>query len=117
MTFAQLTAEPFRYHDAIRFANGQEILLQKLSDGLRMDAVPGVGRRDPGSETRREVFDARTGQRRISVSLSVFCLLPCGKKRWNAEFAINGSASLKATIRAGRENRPGRSTKANCQTL
>ena len=39
VTFIQLTAEPFRYRDAIRFANGQEILLQKLSDGLRMDVL------------------------------------------------------------------------------
>ena len=39
VTFAQLTAEPFRYRDAIRFNNGQEILLQKLSDGLRVDVL------------------------------------------------------------------------------
>jgi hypothetical protein len=39
VTFVQLTAEPFRYRDAIRFANGQEILLQKLSEGLRMDVL------------------------------------------------------------------------------
>ena len=39
VTFAQLTAEPFRYRDAIRFNNGQEVLLQKLSDGLRMDVL------------------------------------------------------------------------------
>ena len=39
VTFVQLTADPFRYRDAIRFANGQEILLQKLSDGLRMDVL------------------------------------------------------------------------------
>ena len=39
VTFAQLTAEPFRYRDAIRFNNGQEILLQKLSDGLTMDVL------------------------------------------------------------------------------
>jgi hypothetical protein len=39
VTFVQLTAEPLRYRDAIRFANGQEILLQKLSDGLRMDVL------------------------------------------------------------------------------
>jgi hypothetical protein len=39
VTFAQLTAEPFRYRDAIRFNNGQEILLQKLSEGLRMDVL------------------------------------------------------------------------------
>ena len=39
VTFVQLTAEPFRYRDAIRFNNGQEVLLQKLSDGLRMDVL------------------------------------------------------------------------------
>jgi hypothetical protein len=39
VTFVQLTAEPFRYRDAIRFDNGQEILLQKLSDRLRMDVL------------------------------------------------------------------------------
>ena len=39
VTFVQLTAEPFRYRDAIRFQNGQEILLQKLSGGLRMDVL------------------------------------------------------------------------------
>jgi hypothetical protein len=37
--FVQLTADPFRYRDAIRFNNGREILLQKLSDGLRMDVL------------------------------------------------------------------------------
>jgi hypothetical protein len=39
VTFVQLTAEPFRYRDAIRFNNGQEILLQKLSGGLRVDVL------------------------------------------------------------------------------
>jgi hypothetical protein len=39
VTFVQLTAEPFRYRDAIRFHNGQEVLLQKLSDGLRMEVM------------------------------------------------------------------------------
>jgi len=39
VTFVQLTAEPFRYRDAIRFQNGQVILLQKLSDGLRMEVM------------------------------------------------------------------------------
>lgn len=39
VTFVQLTAEPFRYRDAIRFNNGQEALLQKLSDGLRMEVL------------------------------------------------------------------------------
>jgi hypothetical protein len=39
VTFVQLTAEPFKYRDAIRFNNGQEILLQQLSAGLRMDVL------------------------------------------------------------------------------
>jgi hypothetical protein len=39
VTFVQLTAEPFRYRDAIRFQNGQVILLQMLSDGMRMDVL------------------------------------------------------------------------------
>jgi hypothetical protein len=39
VTFLQLTAEPFRYRDAIRFHNGREVILQKLSDGLRMDVL------------------------------------------------------------------------------
>jgi hypothetical protein len=39
VTFVQLTAEPFKYRDAIRFNNGQEVLLQRLSDGLRMDVL------------------------------------------------------------------------------
>jgi hypothetical protein len=41
VTFVQLTAEPFRYRGAIRFNNGQQVLLQRLSDGLRMD-VPSL---------------------------------------------------------------------------
>jgi hypothetical protein len=39
VTFVQRTAEPFRYRDAIRFGDGQQVLLQKLSDGLRMDVL------------------------------------------------------------------------------
>jgi hypothetical protein len=39
VTFVQLTAEPFRYRDAIRFGDGQQVVLQRLSDGLRMDVL------------------------------------------------------------------------------
>ena len=39
VTFVQLTAEPFRYRDAIRFHNGQEVLLQILPDGLRIEVL------------------------------------------------------------------------------
>ncbi len=37
VTFVQLSAEPFRYRDAIRFRNGQEVLLQNLNEGLRVN--------------------------------------------------------------------------------
>jgi hypothetical protein len=36
---ASRTGSPIRYRDAIRFNNGQEVFLQKLSDGLRMDVL------------------------------------------------------------------------------
>lgn len=39
VTFVQLSAEPFQYRDAIRFANGCEVLLQRLNEGLRLDIV------------------------------------------------------------------------------
>jgi hypothetical protein len=39
VTFVQLSADPYRYRDAIRFDNGQEALLQKLTEGLRCDIV------------------------------------------------------------------------------
>ncbi|HWQ32079.1 MAG TPA: hypothetical protein VNQ79_04285 [Blastocatellia bacterium] len=39
VTFVQLSADPYRYRDAIRFGNGQEVLLQKLTEGLRLDVV------------------------------------------------------------------------------
>src|SRR6266542_3581061 len=42
--------------------------------------MPLARRRGAGAEACCQVFDTRTDQRRISVSLHVFCLLPCGKK-------------------------------------
>jgi len=36
VTFTQLTATPNRYRDAVRFANGREILLQRLNEGQRV---------------------------------------------------------------------------------
>src|SRR5215510_7571060 len=33
VTFTQLTASEYRYRDAIRFRNGQQILLQRLQEG------------------------------------------------------------------------------------
>ncbi|MFN7945315.1 MAG: hypothetical protein U0Z53_08190 [Blastocatellia bacterium] len=39
VTFVQLSADPYRYRDAVRFKNGQEVLLQKLTEGLRAEVV------------------------------------------------------------------------------
>ncbi len=39
VTFVQLSADPYRYRDAIRFSNGQEVLLQKLTEGLRAEVL------------------------------------------------------------------------------
>lgn len=39
VTFAQLSATAFQYRDAVRFKNGQEILLQKLKCGQRVDVL------------------------------------------------------------------------------
>jgi hypothetical protein len=36
VTFTQLTAKPNAYRDAVRFANGREILLQRLNKGQRV---------------------------------------------------------------------------------
>jgi hypothetical protein len=39
VTFAQLSAEPFSYRDAVRFNNGKEVLLQKLEVGQRVEVL------------------------------------------------------------------------------
>jgi hypothetical protein len=60
VTFVQLTAEPFRYRDAIRFSNGQEVLLQKLADGLRMDVLSlelAEERPEPKPATRSSILE------------------------------------------------------------
>jgi Protein of unknown function (DUF3375) len=52
VTFTQLTAEAYRFRDAIRFKNGQELLLQWLSDGQHV-IVLGL----PTHETTAEPVD------------------------------------------------------------
>jgi hypothetical protein len=37
VTFVQLSADPYRYRDAIRFSNGLSVLLQKLQPGQRVE--------------------------------------------------------------------------------
>lgn len=39
VTFTQLTASEYSYRDAIRFKNGHEVLLQKLSEGQRVKVL------------------------------------------------------------------------------
>jgi hypothetical protein len=39
VSFVQRSAEAFTYRDAVRFANGKEILLQYLRCGQRVDVV------------------------------------------------------------------------------
>jgi hypothetical protein len=38
-TFTQLSADPFRYRDALRFNNGQEVLIQQLNEGLQVKVL------------------------------------------------------------------------------
>jgi hypothetical protein len=39
VTFVQLSANAYQYRDAVRFKNGQQILLQKLKCGQRVDVL------------------------------------------------------------------------------
>ena len=39
MTFAQLSATPYQFRDAVRFDNGREILLQQLQRGQRVEVL------------------------------------------------------------------------------
>ena len=38
-TLTQLSAEAFRYRDAVRFRNGWELLLQRLGEGVRVRVI------------------------------------------------------------------------------
>ena len=39
VTFTQITAMEYHYRDAVRFANGREVLLQRLAQGQRADVL------------------------------------------------------------------------------
>jgi hypothetical protein len=43
VVFVELSASAYRYRDGIRFANGREILLQYLDEGLRMEVLSLAG--------------------------------------------------------------------------
>jgi hypothetical protein len=39
VTFVQLSATAYQFRDAVRFHNGQEVLLQKLTEGMRVHVL------------------------------------------------------------------------------
>jgi hypothetical protein len=39
VTFTQISAMEYHYRDAMRFANGREVLLQRLAEGQRVDVL------------------------------------------------------------------------------
>jgi hypothetical protein len=39
VAFTQVTAEPFKYRDAFRFKNGNEVIIQKFGEGLRVEVL------------------------------------------------------------------------------
>jgi hypothetical protein len=53
VTFVQKSAESFVYRDAVRFANGQEVLLQCLRRGQRVDVLSLCGVEE-GEETKAD---------------------------------------------------------------
>ena len=57
VSFVQQSAEAFTYRDAIRFANGQEVLLQYLRCGQRVDVLslsPGDNGEEEAKHQMRE---------------------------------------------------------------
>lgn len=56
VTFVQLSANAYQYRDAVRFKDGQEILLQKLRCGQRVDVLCLSGS-DSGQEEERRTLE------------------------------------------------------------
>ena len=57
VVFVQKGLEAFTHRDAVRFANGQEILLQHLQCGQRVDVVSlGGGQREPEHQRPEEEY-------------------------------------------------------------
>ena len=52
VTFTQTTAIEYHYRDAVRFANGREVLLQRLKQGQRADVLR-LSLKEPQSKTAR----------------------------------------------------------------
>ncbi len=53
VTFVQQSAEAYRYRDAVRFQNGREILLQRLTCGQRVDVLDLSSDHPEAEENRR----------------------------------------------------------------
>jgi hypothetical protein len=53
VTFVEQSLEAFRYRDAVRFANGQEILLQRLRCGQLVDVLSLGGQEDEVTPSKR----------------------------------------------------------------
>jgi hypothetical protein len=49
VTFVQLSADAYRYRDAIRFRNGKEVLLQEITAGVQF-AVLSLASSEQGTE-------------------------------------------------------------------
>ena len=56
VVFTQLSAAPYQYRDAVRFANGRQLLLQQLEEGLHVE-VQAI------ALTEDEEFEVREQQR------------------------------------------------------
>jgi hypothetical protein len=54
VTFVEQSAEAFTYRDAVRFANGREILLQTLRCGQRVDVLTLSAAEEETEHQRRE---------------------------------------------------------------
>jgi hypothetical protein len=39
VTFAQLSADDYRFRDGIRFRNGKQVLLQEVTEGVRFEVL------------------------------------------------------------------------------
>jgi len=54
VTFVEQSVEAFSYRDAVRFANGREILLQHLRCGQRVDVLSLCGVEEEAEHQRWE---------------------------------------------------------------
>ncbi len=61
VTFTQLTAAVYTYRDAIRFKNGQELLLQRVREGQRVKVLDlsSAEASEPIRNERRELLFRR----------------------------------------------------------